>query len=139
MPSDTVIYCCGPEPLIEALEAQCRILGRPELHIERFNARPSFLAESHDGEDTPFDLVLAKSGKRFVIPPDRTIIQVLTSERVFVATSCTEGYCGVCETAVLEGIPDHRDDYLSPEIRATNKRMMVCCSRSKTPELVVDL
>lgn len=139
VPRDAAVYCCGPEPLIEALEAHCRSLGRPEPHIERFNARPGFLAEAHGGEDQEFELVLAKSGKRFVIPVDRTIIQVLASERVFVATSCTEGYCGVCETAVLEGIPDHRDDYLSPEIRATNKRMMVCCSRSKTPELVVDL
>lgn len=139
MPADSAIYCCGPEPLIEALEQQCLSAGRQEPHVERFNARPSFLKMDHEAEVTEFQLVLAQSGKQFTIPADKSIIQVLAEARVFVATSCTEGYCGVCETAVLEGIPDHRDDYLTPEIRETNTRMMVCCSRSKSPVLVVDL
>jgi ferredoxin-NADP reductase len=137
-PRDTAIYCCGPEPLIAALEAQCRDSGREAPHVERFNARPEFATESHQDENAPFELVLAKSDKRFTIPSDKTIIQVLAAERIFVPTSCTEGYCGVCETAVLEGVPDHRDDYLLPEVREANNRIMVCCSRSKTPVLVID-
>jgi ferredoxin-NADP reductase len=138
MPEDTAIYCCGPEPLIAALEAQCQTSGRPAPHVERFSARPDFATESHPDETAPFELVLAKSDRRFTIPADKTIAQVLAAERVFVPTSCTEGYCGVCETVVLEGIPDHRDDYLLPEVRETNKKIMICCSRSKTPVLVID-
>jgi ferredoxin-NADP reductase len=138
MPPDTAIYCCGPEPLIAALEAQCLASGREAPHVERFNARPAFATEIAPGVTEEFELVLAKSDRRFTIPADKTISQVLAAERVFVPTSCTEGYCGVCETVVLEGIPDHRDDYLLPEVRATNTRMMVCCSRSKTPVLVID-
>jgi ferredoxin-NADP reductase len=137
-PDDTAIYCCGPEPLIAALEAQCMASGRPAPHVERFNARPEFATEGVQDDNAPFELVLAKSDRRFTIPSDKTIIQVLAGERVFVPTSCTEGYCGVCETVVLEGVPDHRDDYLLPEVRATNTRIMVCCSRSKTPVLVID-
>lgn len=138
MPADTAIYCCGPEPLIAALEAQCETSGRDAPHVERFTARPAFATEAVAGENSAFELVLAKSDRHFTIPADKTIIQVLAAERVFVPTSCTEGYCGVCETVVLEGIPDHRDDYLLPEVRETNTRMMVCCSRSKTPKLVID-
>ena len=137
-PEGTAIYCCGPEPLIAALEAQCQAAGRAAPHVERFNARPAFATEAHTDENAPFELVLAKSDRRFTIPSDKTIAQVLAAERVFVPTSCTEGYCGVCETVVLEGIPDHRDDYLIPEVRETNKKMMICCSRSKTPVLVID-
>jgi len=137
-PQDTAIYCCGPEPLIAALEAQCLASGRGAPHVERFNARPAFATESPQDENAPFELVLAKSDRHFTIPSDKTITQVLAAERVFVPTSCTEGYCGVCETVVLEGVPDHRDDYLMPEVRATNTRIMVCCSRSKTPVLVID-
>ena len=137
-PEGTAIYCCGPEPLIAALEAQCEALGRPAPHVERFNARPDFTVEAHEEENAAFELVLAKSGKTFTIPADKTIAQVLAAERVFVPTSCTEGYCGVCETVVLEGVPDHRDDYLLPEVRDSNKKIMVCCSRSKTPVLVID-
>jgi ferredoxin-NADP reductase len=138
-PAGTAIYCCGPEPLIAAVELQCEASGRPAPHVERFSARSDFVAETPEGGNTAFQLVLAKSGRRFTIPADQTIIQVLAAEHVFVATSCTEGYCGVCETPVLEGIPDHRDDYLLPEVRATNTKMMVCCSRSKTPELVLNI
>jgi ferredoxin len=137
-PEDTAIYCCGPEPLIAALEAQCLDSGRDAPYVERFNARPAFATKSAPGENAEFELVLAKSDRRFIIPSDKTIIQVLGAERVFVPTSCTEGYCGVCETVVLEGIPDHRDDYLLPDVRAANTRIMVCCSRSKTPQLVID-
>jgi ferredoxin-NADP reductase len=138
MPDGTAIYCCGPEPLIAALEAQCLASGHEAPHVERFNARPAFATEAEPGENAEFELVLAKSDRRFTIPADKSITQVLAAERVFVPTSCTEGYCGVCETVVLEGIPDHRDDYLLPEVRATNTRMMVCCSRSRTPQLVID-
>jgi ferredoxin-NADP reductase len=137
-PLDTAIYCCGPEPLIAALEAQCLASGRSAPYVERFGARPASEMQLDPAENTPFELVLMKSDRRFTIPSDKSIIQVLAAERVFVPTSCTEGYCGVCETAVLDGLPDHRDDYLTPEIRATNRKMMICCSRSKTPVLVID-
>jgi ferredoxin-NADP reductase len=138
MPHDTAIYCCGPEALIAALETQCLASGRSAPHVERFSARPAFEITLDPAEDTPFELVLMKSDRRFTVPSDKSIVQVLAAERVFVPTSCTEGYCGVCETAVLEGVPDHRDDYLTPEVRATNRKMMICCSRSKTPVLVID-
>jgi ferredoxin-NADP reductase len=139
MPAETAIYCCGPEPLIAALEAQCALSGRPGPHVERFNARPELVAAKQGFSNTAFDVVLAKSYRRFTVPADQSIVEVLSAEHVFVVTSCTEGYCGVCETEVLEGIPDHRDDYLSPEARARSKRIMVCCSRSKTPELVLNI
>ncbi len=138
---EAAIYCCGPEPLIAAVEQRCAASGRLSPHVERFKARPGHALELEEAgtADSEFEVVLAKSGKRFTIPADKTIIEVLQENRVFVATSCTEGYCGVCETAVLEGVPDHRDDYLSPERRASNETMMVCCGRSKTPELTLRL
>lgn len=140
-PDDSAIYCCGPEPLIAAVEEYCAATGRPAPHVERFNARPAHATELADQGvvDREFTLVLAKSGKRFTIPPGKTIIEVLAENRIFVATSCTEGYCGVCETEVVDGVPDHRDDYLPPERRESNETMMVCCGRSKTPELTLQL
>jgi ferredoxin len=58
---------------------------------------------------------------------------------VSVLSSCLEGVCGTCETAVLEGIPDHRDSLLSEDEREANEYMMVCVSRSKSDRLVLDL
>lgn len=135
----TEIYCCGPERLIASVEELCLELGRPAPRIERFKARPGHAVEleAEHLEDTEFEVVLANSNRRFTIPIDRTIVEVLREKRVFVPTSCTEGYCGVCETEVISGVPNHRDDYLTPEKRALNKTIMLCCSRSKTPEIVI--
>ncbi len=40
---------------------------------------------------------------------------------------------------VLEGLPDHRDQVLSPDEHARNDQMITCCSGAKTPTLVLDL
>jgi len=58
---------------------------------------------------------------------------------VVVSTSCEQGVCGTCLTRVLEGRPDHRDLYLTPEEQAAGDQFLPCCSRSKTPQLVLDL
>jgi ferredoxin-NADP reductase len=137
--ADAAVYCCGPEPLISAVESTCAELGRPAPHVERFKARQvpeDALGERPNGA---FRLVLSESGKEVTVPPDKSIIEVLEEEGVFVLTACEEGICGTCETEVVSGIPDHRDDYLTPEERATNKTMMVCVGRSKTPVLVLKL
>jgi ferredoxin-NADP reductase len=134
------VYCCGPEALINAVEEQCIASGREAPHVERFTARTGpAVASPGLGSDRPFEVVLHKSQKRFVVPVGAAIISVLKENRIFVPTSCTEGYCGVCETEVLSGIPDHRDEYLTAEKRAPNKTMMVCCGRSLTPELELNL
>jgi ferredoxin-NADP reductase len=135
---DAAVYCCGPEGLIGAVEATCVSMGRPVPRVERFGARPKNPVED-DEVNVAFDVVLSKSGQRFTIPADKTIIEVLKEEGLSVVTSCEEGYCGTCETEVVSGIPDHRDEYLDPEERASNERMMICCGRSKTPELVLKL
>jgi vanillate O-demethylase ferredoxin subunit len=40
---------------------------------------------------------------------------------------------------VIEGAPDHRDLYLTPEEQAANDQFLPCCSRARTPRLVLDL
>jgi ferredoxin-NADP reductase len=137
--ADAAIYCCGPEPLIAAVEEVCRDLGRAEPLIERFHARPGAAATVDSSADTAFDVILAGTGSRFTIEPGMTIADALDDAGVFAPTSCREGYCGICETAVLAGIPDHRDDYLTPEDREANKTMMICISRSKTAEIEIQL
>jgi ferredoxin-NADP reductase len=136
---DAVVYCCGPERLISAVEATCAELDRPAPRVERFGARSSIINEGSSETNVAFDVVLSESGERFTVPADKSIIEVLNEAGHFVLTSCEEGYCGTCETEVLSGIPDHRDEYLDEEERATNKRMMICVGRSKSPELTLKL
>ncbi|MGR7027420.1 cytochrome P450 [Geodermatophilus sp. URMC 62] len=132
---DTRVYCCGPEPLLAAVEQRCAAWPAGALHVERFSARP--LTEPVRSE--AFEVVLRRSELTLSVPPDRSILSVVEEAGVGVLSSCTEGTCGSCETAVLEGRPDHRDSVLSGEERAADACMMICVSRARTDRLVLDL
>jgi ferredoxin-NADP reductase len=132
---DTLVYCCGPEPLLAAVEELCASWPAGSLRIERFAPKP--LAEPALAGS--FEVELAQSGLTLTIPPDRSILDVAEEAGVSVLSSCSEGTCGTCETAVVEGEPDHRDSVLTDEEQEANDCMMICVSRSRCPRLVLDL
>jgi len=133
---DTHLYVCGPKGFIDAVLAAARSAGWPEaqLHCEFFSAE--VVKFDSDGS---FEVKLASSGRVVVVAKDLTIVQALADAGIELPTSCEQGVCGTCLTRVLEGTPDHRDMYLSPAEQAANAQMLPCCSRSKTPMLVLDL
>lgn len=133
---DTHLYVCGPKGFMDAVLSSARSAGWPEarLHFEFFNAE---VVKSAD--DGSFDVKLASSGKVVRVPKDKTVIEALAAEGVDVPFSCEQGVCGTCLTRVLEGVPDHRDMYLMPDEQAKNDQFTPCCSRSKSPLLVLDI
>lgn len=135
-PRDAVVYACGPEPLLTALEAEGGRAG-VAIHLERFG--PSQASASSSSEDTEFTVTLQRSARSLPVPVGARLIDVVREVLPMVPFSCEEGYCGSCETVVLEGIPDHRDSVLDDQERAANNCMMICVGRSKTPSLVLDL
>jgi vanillate O-demethylase ferredoxin subunit len=86
-----------------------------------------------------FDVHLHRSRRTITVQPGDSILDALLDARVDVSFSCTEGVCGTCETKVIDGIPDHRDSFLSDEEKADNSKIMICCSGSKSPVLTLDL
>ncbi|MFC3532781.1 PDR/VanB family oxidoreductase [Vogesella facilis] len=129
-------YSCGPAGLLNALEARFaaeELASR--LHIERFAAAPP-AANVQAGELT---VVLARSGRELAIPADKSILHALRDAGHCVPSSCEQGVCGMCETRVLCGEPDHRDMLLTEQERASGKVMMLCVSRARTPTLTLDL
>jgi len=132
-PKDAHLYCCGPGPMLEAFKAATANWPEQQVHIEYFTAaEPAALAGN-------YVVRLARSGKEFVIPPGKSILTVLREAGLDVPYSCEEGVCGTCETAVISGVPDHRDSLLTDKERATNATMMICCSGSKSERLILDL
>ncbi|WP_353807323.1 PDR/VanB family oxidoreductase [Agromyces sp. SYSU T00194] len=131
-----VVYACGPHGLLDELDERAAAWPAGTLHVERFEARELGEPVRHDS----FEVELAATGVTVTVPPDRSILDVVEEETdAFVISSCREGTCGTCETPVLEGEVDHRDSILTPEERAANDRMMICCSRAACPRLVLDL
>lgn len=131
------VYVCGPERYIEYILDTARKVNWPEsqVHRELFQAPKSGAAS----ENTAFEIRLSNSGLTLDVPAELTVLEVLTQAGVDVPFSCEEGVCGTCITPVLDGIPDHRDHYLTEKEKACNREFLPCCSRSKTRSLTLDL
>ena len=133
----TQVYCCGPEPLLAAVESACDELGlRRRLHTERFAA---VKVQPPDGGERSFEVRTRRSGLTVQVGPQQSIVDALEGAGITVETSCREGICGTCETAVLDGTPDHRDLLLSTEEQAGGRSMMICVSRCASECLVLDI
>lgn len=132
---DTLVYACGPEPLLDAVEAAMAAWPDEALHVERFTPKTFDEPASTDS----FEVELTRSGLLLTVPPDESILEVAIAAGVDAPSSCEEGTCGTCETVVVAGEPDHRDSLLSTAEQEANETMMICVSRSKCPRLVLDL
>jgi ferredoxin len=133
--TDSHVYCCGPEPLIAAVEGRFRANGRPDnLHVERFKA-----AADAGADNRPLSVVLRRSNKTVQVGADESILEAIERAGLRPPFSCREGTCGTCETAVLKGGVDHRDAVLSEAERQSGKTMMICVSRCKDAVLELDL
>lgn len=130
------VYVCGPKGFIEAVLSTARAMGWPQsqLHCEFFGAEVAASAS-----DASFQVKLASSGRVITVHKDQTVVQALSAAGVEVQTACEQGVCGTCLTRVLDGVPHHKDQYLTPQETAANDQFTPCCSRSKTPLLVLDL
>ncbi|WP_191243101.1 PDR/VanB family oxidoreductase [Amycolatopsis deserti] len=131
----TLVYCCGPTGLIDAVEARCQAWPAGSLQVERFAA----VAPSGDVDDQPIEVELRASGMTITVPPELSVLEAVENVGISVIKSCEEGICGSCETAVLDGEVDHRDSLLTEDERAAMDTMMICVSRAKRGRLVLDL
>lgn len=135
---DTQVYCCGPEPLIAAVEEASAGWPHGALHVERFAPKPRD-TEADEASEQPFELVLSRSGLTMTVQPGQSVLEAVEAAGLHHINSCREGICGTCETAVLDGVPDHRDSLLDDEEKAANDTMMVCVGRALSQRLVIDL
>lgn len=131
----TAVYCCGPEPLLRAVEQRCADWPADALHVERFAP----IESGADADDGAFEVELAGSGRCVPVPAGVSVLAALEAAGLNVLSSCREGTCGTCETGVLAGVPDHRDSVLTRAEQEAGDIMMICVSRSRTPRLVLDL
>jgi vanillate O-demethylase ferredoxin subunit len=133
---DRHLYICGPSGLIKAARAGAEAAELPSerVHVELFDN-----GAADAGGDAPFEVEIASTGQVFTIPPGKSIIEVLEEDGQDLIYDCQRGDCGICQTDVIAGDPDHRDVVLSEAERAEGKVMQICVSRAKSARLVLDL
>jgi len=131
---DRHLYVCGPNGFMDFVTAAAQRLGWAEdtVHLERFGAEVNT-----DG--APFTVVAARSKVSFEVQPGERIAEKLIEHGIEVRMSCQSGVCGTCVTRVIDGMPDHRDHVQTASEKASNRTITVCCSRSKTRRLVLDI
>ncbi|NKQ54257.1 oxidoreductase [Amycolatopsis sp. K13G38] len=132
---DTLVYACGPGGMLDAVAEQFATHATgASLRVERFGADGPA-----DTSGAAFEVVLGRTGTTVLVPEEHSILAAVRDAVPDVAYSCEEGYCGECETPVLEGTPDHRDSYLTEDEREAGETMMICVSRCLGGRLVLDL
>jgi vanillate O-demethylase ferredoxin subunit len=143
-PTNSHFYCCGPAGLMSGLKAATEHLPSERIHFEHFVAvgpttpvPTQLMSGERDTIGVSFKVRLAKLGKIFDVPDDKSIVEVLRENGVEVSTSCESGLCGTCRTRYLEGEPEHNDYVLDAQER--RHEVLICCARSKTQTLVLDL
>lgn len=135
-PEDSQLYVCGPAGFIAYVKNMATELAwaGDAIHSEHFTAQPV-----DAGKESSFEVQVASTGATYAVPADASILQVLLANGIDVPASCEQGVCGTCITRVLGGTPDHRDLVFNAAEHARNDQMTLCCSRSLTPRLVLDL
>jgi ferredoxin-NADP reductase len=133
-PLGTHLYVCGPAGMIDGTLAAARHAGWPEqnLHCERFLAPPPGKA---------FRVVLQRSQQEIAVEEHQSILEAVEAAGVDAPFLCRGGACGQCETPIIgfDGTLEHHDHYLSDAEQASGAKLMICVSRFKGRELVLDL
>lgn len=133
--TEYALFICGPKGMIDAARAAAEAAGiaSDDIHVELFTTAKS------DGGDRPFEIEIASSGQVITIPADKTIIEALEEAGLDPLYDCQRGDCGICQTSVVSGTPDHRDVVLSQAERDSGNVMQICVSRALSDRLVLDL
>ncbi|WP_159593597.1 PDR/VanB family oxidoreductase [Hydrogenophaga sp. BPS33] len=134
-PAGSHVYFCGPEGFMAHVRQATQTWPSERVHFEYFSAPPSTAAAS--AESAGFDVVLARRQLRLHVAPGQSIAHALQAAGVAVDTVCEQGICGSCLTPYLDGTPDHQDLCMTDDEHATH--LAVCCARSHSPVLTLDL
>lgn len=130
----THVYVCGPSGFMDWVIGEARRLGLPEAQIHK-----EYFQIETDSSGGAFDVVAKKSGKTVRVEEGKSIVEALAGVGIKVQVSCEQGVCGTCLCNVLDGVPDHRDIFLTEEERADNDQILLCCSRARSDTLVLDI
>ena len=131
-PRNEHVFCCGPAGMMAEIKALSGHWPEGRIHFEDFKpvdvVRPS---------DSPFRVTLLKSNRMIDVPADRTILEAIRDAGEKTVSSCESGTCGTCKCRLVQGEVDHRDMVLMDEEKAD--RIMICVSRARSGDLVLDL
>ena len=133
---DTHLYCCGPRALMQAVRDATSQWPASSVHFEDFGTSAP-LPSADDAGEKPFVVRLQRSNVTVEVAPGQSILSALREHGIETPSSCEAGTCGKCRTTLCAGTADHRDFVLDDD--EYDHAIMICVSRAKSSELVLDL
>lgn len=136
------VFLCGPGAMMQDLVAALRVAGIPEprIHFEAFGpasvpaiAGPGGAGPGKAGE-SPRTVEFSRSGKRAVLEPGSSMLELAESVGARVTAVCRAGACGNCQTRILSGTVG----YGSPPAFAPDPGSCLPCVCRPTSDLVLD-
>ncbi|WP_338697107.1 PDR/VanB family oxidoreductase [Bradyrhizobium sp. 26S5] len=132
LPPETMALFCGPMRMLDAARRAWEASGRPlsDLRYETFGSSGLLPTEAFRvrlrGQGTEL-------GTEFVVPRDRSLLDVLNEAGHEVMSDCRRGECGVCAIDVVDvdGEIDHRDVFFSDHQKQESRKICACVSRAR--------
>jgi vanillate O-demethylase ferredoxin subunit len=128
LPQDAMALFCGPMRMLDAARHAWEAAGRPmtDLRYETFGSSGLLPTEA-------FRVRLKDEGVEFVIPRDRSLLDVLNEAGHEVMSDCRRGECGVCALDVVDvdGEIDHRDVFFNDHQKQQSRKICACVSRAR--------
>ncbi|WP_425101573.1 2Fe-2S iron-sulfur cluster-binding protein [Tropicibacter sp. S64] len=105
------VYCCGPEPFMNAVREMLIALGydMEHYHQESFQAPVKSEEQAPEQDDLVLDdkadasILFAKSGVTANCTETDTVLAVAKSSGLNIPSGCTFGVCGTCKVKKLSG------------------------------------
>jgi len=131
---DWHVYTCGPDRYMDGVieAATAKGFAEENRHLEYFS-----VPEMPEYENHAYELRLAKSDRRLLVPADKSAAEVLQEAGFKIDIKCSDGICGVCKCDLISGDVEHRDFVLSKKQRETG--MITCQSRAAEKDGVITL
>lgn len=140
------VFTCGPQGYMDAIKSLLKQGDFDFRHYHQESFDISVLADSPIQETVPvadqqeslFTITLSRSGKSFSMPGNQTVLAAAKKAGAIVPSSCSQGICGTCKTAVLQGTVamNHNGGIRQREI---DKGLRLLCCSKPTSDLVIDL
>ncbi|KAF2786865.1 3-chlorobenzoate-3,4-dioxygenase reductase subunit [Melanomma pulvis-pyrius CBS 109.77] len=127
--SNTHLYCCGPQRLMDGVEAAAKQCGVPDsaVHFEQF-------AVTTSGD--PFTAELRESKKTIEVGGTQSLLDALRAVGMEVDSSCEVGNCGSCRVNVCGGRVEHKGTGL---MESEKEGMMLSCVSRGVGHVVLEL
>lgn len=127
--NNTHLYCCGPQRLMDGVEAAAKQSGVPDsaVHFEQF-------AVTTSGD--PFTAELRESKKTIEVGGTQSLLDALRAVGMEVDSSCEVGNCGSCRVNVCGGRVEHKGTGL---MESEKEGMMLSCVSRGVGHVVLDL